>query len=112
MNFIDVLILFVSTAGLVFFFLDRIRYSNRNVYYKKLERLRELEEEIRGIISANDETENLIINMDFDTGFDGSVTDRLVKYRDDYDRLEALRNEHRETGLYLRNARPYIKEIF
>jgi hypothetical protein len=49
--------------------------------------------------------------MNFDTDFEDGVTDRLIKYRNDYDRLEALRNEHRETDLYLRNARPYIKEI-
>jgi hypothetical protein len=69
-----------------------------------------LEIEIRNIKSVNNETEKLINNMNLNMDFDDNFTDKLIKYRDDFDKLEALRNEHREIDLYLRNARLYIKE--
>jgi hypothetical protein len=111
MKLIDILIFSLSAAGLVYFMFDRLKYSNRNVYTRKLERLYELEIEIRNIKSVNNETEKLINNMNPDMDFDDSFTDKLIKYRDDADKLEALRNEHREIDLYLRKTRSYIKEF-
>jgi hypothetical protein len=108
MIFLDALIAFACAAGLICFFFERVRYSNINAYRQKLERLRELEKEIRAIKHENIRAENIINNMDADMNFDENFTDELIKFSDDEARLETLKNECRKTASYLNKARPYV----
>jgi hypothetical protein len=112
MSLIDILIFVISIAGLIYFFLDRIKYSNKNTYYKKLERLYELEKEIHRIELHNSETEVLINNMNIYMDFDDGIADKLIKYRDDSGKLETLKNERIKISSYLLKSRLYIKEFF
>jgi type II secretory pathway component PulJ len=108
MILLDALVAFACAAGLLFFFLERVRYSNINAYRQKLERLRGLEKEIRAIKRDNARAENVINNMDAEMNFDENFTGELIKYSDDAARLETLEYEYRITAAYLNKARPYV----
>lgn len=108
MNFLDILILLICLGGLIFFFFDRIKFSNKTVYQQKKERFFQLQKLINNIKSENEEAEILIQSLDFDD-FTDSITDKLIKYRDNEDKLEICKAEYKKIESYLKNARPYIK---
>ena len=112
MNFIDILILIISIGGLIYFFIDHIKYTNINVYYQKRKRLSELEEEIYNIKLHKKETEILINNINFDIDFDNSLTDKLIKYREDTDKLKILYIEYNKLDSYLSIARKHINLFY
>jgi hypothetical protein len=105
MKLIDILIFLLSVAGLVYFMFERIKYSNRERYYEKSERLKELERIIAVIENENGETEEIIKSINADTVYDDEMTDRLINYRDNEGYLKDLKKEQREIELYLRIAR-------
>jgi len=110
MNFIDLLILFLSIAGLVYFFIDRVRYSNRNVYCKKLERLNEIRKTIIFIETENAGTDEIIKSMNADTVCDDETADKLIKYRDNIEKLEYLKDEQNKIERYIKRAHTYLKK--
>jgi len=111
MNFIDILILFLSIAGLVYFAFDRVRYSNKNVYCKKLERLNEIRKTIIFIETENAGTDEIIKSMNADMVCDDETADKLIKYRDNEEKLEYLKDEKNKIERYIKHARSYIKNI-
>jgi cephalosporin-C deacetylase-like acetyl esterase len=122
MNFIDILIFIISVGGLIYFIFHRFKYSNKTLftpvnsnayeYIQNLEKLHALREEIRLIELHNNDMENLISNMNVDMYFDDGLTDKLINYRNNIDKLEILKFEYKKINLYLINSRPYLKEFF
>ena len=110
MTFIDILILIVCIAGLVYFAFDRLKYSNKDVYSQKLEKLNKLKSLIHKIETDNEETESLIQSTKTDFDFNNIITDKLIEYRDNAEKLELYKNEYKETEAYLRKARSYINK--
>jgi hypothetical protein len=84
---------------------ERIKYSNRERYYEKLKRLKELERIIAVIENDNKVTEEIIKSINADTVYDSEMTDKLVNYRDNEGYLKDLKKEQIEIELYLRIAR-------
>ena len=108
MGFIDILILIVCIAGLSYFVYKRIKYSNRDVYSHKLERYKELHKLICKINADNEKMESLILSANTDFDFNSALTDKLIEYRDNEEKLELYKQEYKEIELYLRKARPYF----
>jgi hypothetical protein len=113
MNFIDIFIFIFCIAGLVYFAFNRIKYSNikysnKNVYFQKLEKLDKLQTLINKIKSDNDEMELLISlsNKDFD--INDIHTDKLIKYRDNKEKLKNYNDEYKKIESYLNKARSFI----
>jgi len=108
MKLIDILILSLSAIGLVYFGIERIKYSNKYIYQKKLERLNELRKTIAAIESDNAETDKIIESINEDTYYDDELTDKLINYRDNEEKLKYLKDEQRKTERYLKIAGKYI----
>jgi hypothetical protein len=110
MNFIDIIILIICIAGLGCFAFERIKYSNKNVYFQKLEKLNKLRTLIIKIKSDNEEMELLISlsNKDFD--FNDILTDKLIEYRDNEEKLKLYNDEYKKIESYLNKALSYIKD--
>jgi hypothetical protein len=106
MDFIDILIIISCAAGLIYFALDRIKYSNRNVLHKKLERLNELQTLLLNTKKDNSLME-LLISSNNVTDFDNFPSDKLIEYRDNIEKLEFYENEYKEIKKYLKNVRMY-----
>jgi len=109
MNFIDILILIICISGIIYFIFDHFKYSNRIVYYEKLERFRILETLIRKIKSDNEEMESLILSANTDFDFNEAITDKLIEYRDNEEKLELYKHEYKKLELYLSKAKPYFR---
>jgi hypothetical protein len=86
----------------------RIKYSNRAAFWRKHERLHELNEAISRIESDNYEAMEIIKAINLDADIDDSLADRLIKYRDEEDALHALKKEQRKIEKYLLAALTYI----
>jgi len=122
MNFIDILILFVSIGGLIYFVFHRFKYSNNTLftpvnsnayeYAQNLEKLYALQEEIRVIELHNNNMEKIISDMNADMYFDDGLTDKLINYRNNIDKLKILKFEYRKINLFLKNSRFYFKDFF
>ena len=110
MNFIDILFLAICLGGLLYFITDRFRYSNKNVYKQKLEKYYQLQKLINNIKLENEETEYLIQLLNLDD-FNDTITDKLIKYRDNEGKLEIYKAEYKKIESYLNKARSYIKKI-
>ena len=108
MKIIDYIILSLCAVGLVYFFFDRLKYRNINVYYEKLERLNELRKKITAIENDNMKNENLIISNNFGVVYDDEDKDNFVIYKDT---LTNLKKEKREIELYIKNFRMYNKNL-
>jgi len=111
MGFIDIFILIICIAGLLYFVYERLKYSNRDVYIRKLERLNKLKALISKIKSDNEEMESIILSTNTDFDFNKALTDKLIEYRDNEEKLESYKAEYKEIELYLRKSRSYIKNI-
>jgi hypothetical protein len=107
MDFIDTLIIVSCVAGLIYFAFDRIKYSNITVFYKKQERLFELNKIITVIKIDIKETDEIIKTVNIDTLYDDIFTDKLIAYRDNMDKLILLKKEQKEIEIYLKNFRMY-----
>jgi len=108
MNVIDILIFIVCTGGLFYFAFKRIKYSNRNVYRQKYERLNILNELISAAETEKEEAENLISSVNFDDEFKDGIVNKFIKYGDNMEKLRELKKEQTEIERYLRNAGRYI----
>ena len=108
MKIIDYIILSLCLIGLVYFFFDRLKYRDINVYYKKLERLNELRKKITAIENDNMKNENLIISNNFGVVYDDEDKDNFVIYKDT---LANLKKEKRELELFIKNFRMYNKKL-
>jgi len=109
MKLIDIIILSLCVIGLIYFFFDRLKYSNVNAYREKQERLFDISKKIAAIENDNAETEELIKSINADTVYDDEMFEKLINYRDNEDRLVELKNEQRKIELYIKNARSYFK---
>jgi uncharacterized membrane protein YvbJ len=108
MKLIDILIFSLSAIGLVYFMFDRIKYSNRNAFHDKSERLEEINKIIANIERDKKEIEEIIKSTNADTVYNNEITDKLINYRDNEDYLKELKEEQRKIELYLRHACKYI----
>jgi len=111
MNPIDIIILSCCVIGLVYFAIDRFKYRDINVYHEKLERLNELRKLITAIEIEDKETEKMIWAIDLDAYLENELTDRLINYRDNDNKLSVLKDEQRKIELYIKNFRMYNKNI-
>jgi hypothetical protein len=111
MNFVDILIFTLSVIVLVYFIFHRVKYSNREVYFKKLEKLDEIKKAVAVIEKENEETEKIIKSINADTVYGNKMTDKLINYRDNEDKLEDLKIKQRKIELYLRYASKYINSF-
>jgi hypothetical protein len=100
----------VSLLTLIYFAYDRIKYSNREIYHNKRERLNEINQLINAIQIENKEAMKLIETISFDTDLDDSLIDSLIKYNDNDDTLITLKKEQREIQKYFKKAHSYIKD--
>ena len=66
---------------------------------------------IYNIEIKNKEILDQIISADIDMLCDDNFSDKLIKFRDDEDKLKELKNEQREIQTYIRNARHYKNTI-
>jgi hypothetical protein len=107
MDFIDILIIVSCAAGLIYFAFDRIKYLNITVFYKKQERLFELNKIISIIEIEIRDTEEIIKTEKIDALYDDIFADKLIAYRDNMDKLILLKKEQKEIEIYLKNFRMY-----
>jgi hypothetical protein len=111
MQFADILILSFSVIVLVYFLYDRSKYSNRDVYFEKLERLEELKKTILAIQKENEETEEIIKSITAGTVYDNEMIDKFASYSDNQGKLKDLKTEQRKIEWYLRYAGRYINSF-
>jgi len=111
MKTIDIIIFSLCVIGLIYFFFDRLKYSNISVYRKKLERLNEIRKIIASIENDNDETEEIIKSINIDTVHDDETINKFINYRDNDTKLSVLKDEQREIELYIKNFRIYNKNL-
>jgi len=108
MNIIDIIILILCAAGLVYFFFDRLKYRDISVYYGKLERLNELRKIITSIENNNLNSENIINSNNFGAVYDDGQADNLVTCKN---KLISLKKEKKEIERYIKNFRMYNKKL-
>ena len=111
MKLIDIIIFSLCVIGLIYFFFDRLKYSNINVYRKKLKRLIELRKIIASIENDNNETEEIIKSINIDTVHDDETINKFINYRDNDNKLSVLKDEQKKIELYIKNFRIYNKNI-
>lgn len=111
MKIIDIIILSLCFFGLVYFFIDRLKYRNINVYREKLKRLNELRKIITAVENEEKETEEIIKSINLDDDFDDELTDRLINSKHNDLRLSYLKAEQKEIELYIKNFRMYNKNL-
>jgi len=109
MKLIDIIILSLCVIGLIYFAFDRFKYSNKKVFSENIRRLNYLRKIIADIENDNSETEKIIKSINADTIFDDELTDKLIKYRDDEDKLNILKTEMKQIEKYISNFRIYNK---
>jgi len=109
MSFIDITICILCIGGLVYFFFERIKYSDIDIYCAKLKMSSDLEKSIKTIEACNKDTLEQIKNADLTEPLDPVFVDRLVSYRDYEEELKILKNTKRKTDKWLKNARSYLK---
>ena len=107
MKIIDIIILSLCVIGLVYFFFDRLKYRDINMYYKKLERLNELRKKIAAVENDNLKTEGLFASNNLNVVYDNEDVDNFVIYKGS---LSSLKKEQKEIELYIRNFRMYNKK--
>jgi len=106
MKTIDMLICFLCLAGLVYFFIDRFKYRDINVYHDKLYRLNELRKLITAI--ENDNNNNIFKPADANNIFDDEQDDKYYIYEE---KLSNLKKEKKEIERYIQNFRMYNKKL-
>jgi len=111
MKLIDIFIFLLCVVGLVYFFFDRLKYSNINTYHEKLERLSDIRKKIATIEADNKKFNELIKTTNLDTDFDENFSNKLIDYRNNEEKLNVLKREQREIEKYIKNARMYNKNI-
>jgi len=109
MKLIDFIIFFICVIGLIYFAFDRFKYSSKKIYHKNIKRLNHLRKIIASIENDNIETEEIIKSINFDTVFNDDLTDKLIKYRDDEDKLNILKTELKQIEKYINNFLIYNK---
>jgi hypothetical protein len=108
MKIIDIIILSLCVAGLVFFFFDRLKYRNINAYYDKLERLNELRKKIAAVENDKLNTEKYFNSNDLGVVYDDEDTDNFVICKD---KLSSLKKEKTEIERFIKNFRMYNKNL-
>jgi len=99
-------------GGLIYFVFHRFKYSNKNKYIQNLEKKYALQEEILIIEHHKYYMEKIISDMDADMYFDEKLTDELINYKNNIDKLKILKFEYRKINLFLKNSRFYFKDFF
>jgi len=108
MNIIDIIISLLCVSGLVYFFFDRLKYRDINVYYDKLERLNELRKKITAIENDNLNTEKYFNSNNTNVVYDDENTDNFIICKD---KLSCLIKEKRDIELFIKNFRMYNKKL-
>jgi len=113
MKLIDIIIFSISVVGLIYFFIDRRKYTSISTYHDKLERLNELRKTIAAIEHDINETKESIKPGSIDTNiiYDDELTKKLVKQNDNEEQLKLLKTELKEVEKYIQNARMYNKKL-
>jgi len=111
MKLIDIIIFSICSAGLVYLFFDRRKYSNVIVYHEKINRLFELKKEITAVENNINNTDNIIKSLNFDKDHDEELYNKFIDYRDNEEKLNQLKNEQKEIEKYIKNANMY-KNVF
>ena len=111
MKFIDIAIAILCFVLLIFLLIDRKKYLDINKYYKNVSRLHHIIGLINDIEIRNKYILDQIESMDIEMSFDDDFTDKLIKFRDEQDYLELLKNEQKRIQIYLKNVRHYKSTI-
>ena len=111
MTVIDIAIFITCFALLIYLLIDRKKYLDINVYYKNVERLNEIINIVNTIEACNKTILEQIENLDFNTELDKDFSDKLIKFRDDEEKLKELKAEQKNIQTYIRNARHYKNTI-
>jgi len=107
MKLIDIILLSLCGIGLIYFYFDRRKYTSISAYHEKLERLNKLKLLIITIENNKKETDELIKSINADTHYDEELIDKLIKYRNNEEKLNVLEKELIETEKYIRTANMY-----
>jgi len=106
MNIIDIIIIFLCVVGLIYFFFDRLKYRDINVYYDKLERLNDLRKLITAIENEKIKTDNLSSPNNIGVFYDEEDNSIICK-----DKLSYLKKEKKEIERFIKNFRMYNKNL-
>ena len=107
MKFIDLVLFAFALFLLVYLTYSRKKFLNRDVYFSKLDRQRDLSKTIEEIENENIEITELIGSFNFDADFDNPTLEKIFKYNTNEEKLIKLKSEKKDIDMYLKTVRSY-----